>query len=98
MASSVTAITAAKTLGSCTAVLCAGEMKIVAEGLLAGEEVIFYEETVTEGNYQEIGESGGRAMKLEQGRDSDIFTLYGNHKFLLGADTDENRKVGYVAA
>lgn len=97
MASSVTEITAAKALGDCVAVQMNGQYKIVAEGLVSGEEVIFYQETVTEGNYQIVGESGGRAMKLEPGRDSDIFTLAGKYKFLLGANTNAARKVGYAA-
>ena len=97
MASSITETTAAKTLGDCTAYLLNGQYKIVAEGLEDGEEVIFYQETVTEGNYQIVGESGGRAMKLEPGRDSDIFTLAGNYKFLLGENTNAARKVGYAA-
>lgn len=98
MASSVTEIVAAQTLAGCTAVLCTGVMKIVAEGLTYGEEVILYEETVTEGNYQAVNDSGGRVMRLEPGRSSGIFELYGNHKFLLGANTSASRKVGYVAA
>ena len=97
MASSITAITAAKAIGDCTAYLLNGQYKIVAEGMVAGEEVIFYQEAVTEGTYQIVGESGGRAMKLEPGRDSDIFTLAGNYKFLLGANTNAARKVGYAA-
>lgn len=97
MASSVTEITASKVLVGCTAYQLNGQYKIVAEGMLADEEVIFYQETVTEGNYQIVCESGGRAMKLEPGRDSDIFTLAGNYKFLLGENTDAARKVGYAA-
>ena len=97
MASSVTEITAAKALGDCVAVQMNGQYKIVAESLVDGEEIIFHEETVTEGNYQIVPESGGRAMKLEPGRDSDIFTLAGKYKFLLGANTNAARKVGYAA-
>jgi hypothetical protein len=97
MASSITAITAAKAIGDCTAYLLNGQHKIVAEGLVAGEEVTFYHETSTEGNYQIVYDSGGRALKLEPGRDSDIFTLAGNYKFLLGANTNAARKVGYAA-
>ena len=97
MASSVTEIVAAKTLGVCTAYQMNGQYKIVAEGMLGGEEVIIYQETLTEGNYQSVGESGGRVMRLEPGRDSDIFTLAGKYKFLLGANTDAGRKVGYAA-
>jgi hypothetical protein len=47
MASSITEITAAKAIADCTAYLFQGQYKIVAEGMLAGEEVIFYQETAT---------------------------------------------------
>ena len=97
MASSVTEITAAKAIGDCVAITLIGPTKIVAEGLLYGEEIFIYEETVTEGNYQLVPESGGRVAKLEPGNHSVIFNGYGKYKFLLGENTNAARKVGYVA-
>lgn len=97
MASSITEITAAKAIGDCVAVQMNGQYKIVAESLVAGEEVFFYEETVTEGTYQLVKWTGGLAMKLDDSRPSDIFTLAGKYKFILGENTNAARKVGYAA-
>jgi len=96
MASSVTEIVAAKTLAGCTAVLLLTPVKIVAEGMLDGEEITIYEETVTEGSYQVVQETHGRVAHLEKSMQSIIFEGYGNYKFLLSANTAEARKVGYA--
>ena len=98
MASSVTAITAAKALANCTAYLLSGTIKLVAEDMVAADVVLIYEETGTEGNYQLVKESPKRAARLDFDMPSIILEGYGNYKFLLGADTDAGLVVGYVSS
>lgn len=98
MASSVTQITTSKVLADCTAVTLAGATKILAEGMVAGDSVTIYEETVTEGNYQKVPADKQRTVALTPTMPSILFEGYGNYKFLLGADTATGLKVGYVSA
>jgi len=97
MASSVTTITTNRVLASCTAVLLTGPTKLVAEGMVATDEVSIYEETATEGNYQLVPDTNGRKIGLEYSMQSIIFEGYGNYKFMLGPSTATGLKVGYVA-
>lgn len=98
MASSVTTITAAKTLAACTAVALMGPTKIVAKSPGANDKVYIYEETATEGEYQLVQRKDlNQKMYLDEDQPSIIFEGYGNYKFLLGADTDDNLVVGYAA-
>jgi len=97
MASSVTALTTAKALADCVAVSLAGPIKLVAEGMVEADVVLIYEETQTEGNYQQVKESKERSARLTYSMPSIIFEGYGKYKFLLTSATAVGLKVGYVA-
>lgn len=97
MASSVTTIATTNVLATTAAVLLSGPTKVVAEGMVATDVVTIYEETGTEGNYQQVPETGVRKVCLKSTFQSIIFEGYGNYKFLLGPDTNINLVVGYAA-
>jgi len=83
MASSLTTITTTKSLATCVAITLAGPIKLVAEGMVAADEVIVYEETATEDNYQIVPETQTNAARLTSRMPSILFEGYGKYKFLL---------------
>lgn len=91
-------ITTTDSLTTTEVVPLSGPIKIVGENMVAGDEVIFYEETGTEGNYQALPPTGNRRVSLTHDDWSVIFEGYGNYKFLLGPDTNADLVVSYVAA
>lgn len=92
------AITVSKVIGDCVAVVLTGPVKIVAEGMVAADEIFIYEETLTSGNYQKVPSSGQRTVVITHDMPSILFEGYGNYKFVLGTNTATDLKVGYVSA
>jgi hypothetical protein len=97
MASSVTTIATTNVLATTAAVLLSGPTKIVAANMAAADVVTIYEETGTEGNYQQVLQTEVRKVCLKSTFPSIIFEGYGKYKFLLGPDTNVNLVVGYAA-
>lgn len=91
-------ITTTNDLDTTEVIALSGPIKIVGEGMVVGDEVIFYEETGTAGNYQVLPSTGNRRMSLTHEDWSVLFEGYGNYKFLLGPYANPDLVVSYVAA
>ena len=96
MASSVTTITTTRAIAGCEAILLTGPTKIIAKDMADTDFVHVYEETGTEGDYQPVPDTNNRSVVLRKSMQSFIFEGYGNHKFLLGPETNESLVVGYA--